>query len=395
MKHCYKRPSFDFYDAVALECWLSDLAKQGFIFEGTNLAWFRFTKGEPSDIRYRVEPTIDESNRPSSEVLSAYNDAGWDFVTGLNNLFFVWKSIITDATELHTDPIVQSESYHRLYKKLTRTAVGTGICVIGIFAIFIGGFLVSDRPVTLFLASPLYLYLLASELFIIVRVVQQAQSALRIKRLLAGGYVLSHQKNYRKQYHSYRIINALSLLLFITVLFTGFFTLATDWRKSTVDVTAPLPYLSLDLIEQSEEFAWAEPTFVFDEDIDYNNYVDYTWTPLVPEHYDIHQEGADQSHKWPDGSGYYSPSASTEYYRLTFSAFAPALFDELMDLHLWEDEEYTIYEPDAFDRTVIAQNGYMIHLFVHWGKQVVYICYHGYADLGKRLELLANVLSAN
>ncbi len=132
---------------------------------------------------------------------------------------------------------------------------------------------------------------------------------------------------------------------------------------------------------------------MFASDIDYNNYVDYSWTPLVPEHYEIHQERADQSHKWPDGSGYYFPSASTEYYRLAFSVFAPALFDELMELHLWKDEEYIVYEPDAFDRTVIAQDEYMTHLFVQWDKQVIYIRYHGYADLGERLELLANVLS--
>lgn len=189
-------------------------------------------------------------------------------------------------------------------------------------------------------------------------------------------------------------MNVLSLLFSIAISVTALLTLTTDWRKSTVDVTEPLPFLSLDLIEQSKEFNWAEPVFMFDSDIDYNNYVDYSWKPLVPEHYEIHQEGADQSHKWPDGSGYYSPSASTEYYRLAFSAFAPALFDELMELHLWDDEEYTIYEPDAFDRTVIAQDGYMTHLFVQWGKQVVYIRYHGYADLGERLELLANVLSS-
>lgn len=394
MKHCYKRSSFDFYDAVALECWLSDLAKQGLIFEGTTLAWFRFNKGEPLDIRYRVEPTIDENNHPSEEMLSAYKEAGWDFVTGLNNLFFVWKSIRTDATELHTDLIVQSESYHRLCKKLTRTAVGTGICVIGIFAMLIGGFLVSDRPVTLFLASPLYLFLVISEFFVIVQVVQQARRAIRIKKMLSDGITLSHQKDYRKEYGIYRVVNALSLMFSIAILVTAIVTMRTDWRKSTVNVTEPLPYLSLDLIEQSEEFAWADPVFMFDEDIDYNNYVGYTWTPLVPVHYEIHQEGAEQSQKWPDNSGYYAPSASTEYYHLTFFAFAPALFDELMKLHLWKDEAYTTYELDAFDRTVIAQDEYTTHLFVQWGKQVVYIRYHGYVDLSQRLELLANALSS-
>lgn len=256
MKYCYKRPTFDFYDTVAMECWLSDMAKKGLLYEGNNLASFRFSKAKPQDICYRVEPTVNDDVMPSDEMLSDYADAGWAFTAHQGKQFFIWKS-------------------------------------------------------------------------------------------------------------------------------------------TRLDVTEPLPYLPLDLIEQSEEFAWAEPVFMFDSDFDYNNYVDYSWTPLVPEHYEIRQEGAEQSHKWLDGSSYYSPIASTEYYRLAFSIFAPALFDELMELHLWEHEEYTIYEPEAFDRTVLAVNEEygMSDLFVQRGNQVIYIRYQGYVDLSERLELLANVLS--
>lgn len=391
MKYSYKRPSFDFYDAVAMECWLSDMAKNGLLYEGNNLAYFRFLKSEPQNICYRVEPIMDEEREPSKEMLAAYDDAGWEFVARQGNLFFIWKSTRADATELHTDPIVQSESYRSLCKKLTRSALGTGICVIAIFAMIIGGFLVSDRPVTLLLTSPMILLLAVSELFVVAQTIWQARSALQIKQMLADGFTLSHTQDYRKRYRSYHIITVLSLLLSVAVLVISILTLTTDWRKSTVDVDEPLPYLSLDLIEQSEEFAWADPVYIKD-DVDYRNYVDFTWTLLVPQHYEIRQEGAEQSHKWPDGSGFYSPSASTEYYKLTFSIFADSLFNELMKLHLWEHEEYTITELDAFDRTIIAQNGFMTHLFVQSGNQVIYIRYHGYADLSERLDLLANAL---
>ncbi len=391
MKYSYKRPQFDFYDTIAFECWLSDMAKKGFVYDGNNLAYFRFLKTQPQNISYRVEPIINDLTAPSEEMISAYGEAGWEFVAHQGNLFFIWRSIKDDATELHTDPIVQSESYRRLCKKLTQSAIGTGICVIAIFAMIIGGFLVSDRPVTLFLTSPLYIFLAIMELLVVTQTIQQARSAIRIKKMLADGFSLSHKKDYHKEYRVYRIINMLSLSLSILILITSIFTLTTDWRKSTVDVKEPLPYLSLDLIEQSEEFAWADPVYIKD-DVDYRNYVDFTWTLLVPQHYEIRQEGAEQSHKWPDGSGFYSPSASTEYYKLTFSIFADSLFNELMKLHLWEHEEYTITELDAFDRTVIAQNGFMTHLFVQSGNQVIYIRYHGYADLSERLDLLANAL---
>lgn len=394
MKHRYRRPSFDFYDAVSLECWLSDLAQQGLFLDGTSLIWFRFTKGVPSDVRYRVEPAINESKQPTEEMISAYKEAGWDYVTGLNGLFSIWKSTRRDAMELHTDPIVQSEGYRRLCKKLIRAALGTGLCVIGILAIIIGGFLVSDRPVTLFLTSPMYLFLAVSELFVVAQVVQQARSASRVKKLLADGFPLSHNKDYRKQYRGFRIVRALSLLFSLAILVTAVLTLTTGWRKNTTDVEQALPYLPLDLIEQNEEFGWPELELRHGSDVDYNNYVDYTWTLLVPEQYDIRQVGAAQSHKWPDGSGYYTPSAKTEYYRLTFEAFAPALFDELMDRYLWKDEEYNIIESDEFDRTVVAREEKycMTHLFVQSSNQVIYIRYQGYADLSERLDLLSEKL---
>lgn len=114
MKYSYKRPFFDFYDTVAFECWLSDMARKGLIYEGNNLAYFRFLNTEPQNIRYRVEPTINDATAPTEEMISAYEEAGWEFVAHQGNLFFIWKSIRADATELHTDPIVQSESYRRL-----------------------------------------------------------------------------------------------------------------------------------------------------------------------------------------------------------------------------------------------------------------------------------------
>lgn len=392
----YKRPPFDFYDAVAMESWLSDLAKQGLFLEGTSFFWFfRFTKGEPSDVRYRVEPVINENQEPTEEIMESYQEAGWDFVDGLNNLFFIWKSTRADAAELHSDPIVQSEGYHRLCKKLRQSVVFTSLSVLAIYALTFIMFFIINRPVTHFIENPAYFFLLVFYIYMLVEAVRQARSAGRVKKMLADGLALSHQKDYRKDYRIYRFINRLISVSLLLIIAISLLSLRLDWRKNTVDVDYSLPYLPLDLIEQSEVFTWAEPDLIFDTDIDYNNYVDYSWTPLAPEHYKIRQEGAEEPHKWPDGSGYYKPRATTEYYRLSFSFFSPHLFNELMDQYLWDYEEYTISEPDAFDRTVIAldRKHSMSHLFVHYGKQVIYIRYQGYADLSERIHLLAQILN--
>ncbi len=394
MKYCYKRPKFDCYDAVAMECWLSDLAKQGLHFVGTKLAYFRFEKKEPTNTKYRVEPMTNENTTPSEEMLAAYKEAGWEFVSHHSRLFFIWKATREEATELHSDPIVQSESYRRLCKKLTGQAIGTGLAVLAILAMFLGGFIVSDRPVSLFLASPLYLGLLTSQIFMVTQVVQQAKGAYKIRKMLADGFSLEHKKEYHKQYLWYRIFTVTSLSLSVMIVITSMITLTSDWRKNIVDMKENLPYIPLDLIEQSEDFVWDAPFYFNQDGIDYTNYADFLWTFFVPEHYDIYQSGGDQNHKWPDGSGYYSPSASTEYYRLSIPMFAPLLLDELMDIHLEEDyQQYVITEYDSFERTVIAEDGYMKHLFVLEDNEVFYLRYHGYANLSERLDLLAEVIS--
>lgn len=118
MKYCYKRPTFDFYDTVAMECWLSDMAKKGLLYEGNNLASFRFSKAKPQDICYRVEPTVNDDVMPSDEMLSDYADAGWAFAAHQGKQFFIWKSTRLDATELHTGP-------HRAKRKLSQTVPKT------------------------------------------------------------------------------------------------------------------------------------------------------------------------------------------------------------------------------------------------------------------------------
>ncbi len=395
MKHSYKKPKFDLCDAVAMECWLADLAKQGLIFAGTNLAYFRFLKAEPAIIRYRVEPMIDDDTTPSEEIIAAYKEAGWEFVSAYSKLFFVWKSTDENAMELHTDPIVQSESYKRICKKLINQAIASGIATLIVFAMFLGFFIFSDRPVLMILANPLVLALFVSNFFAVIQTIMQASRALKLKKMLADGFSIEHKKDYHKQYLVYRIITFMSYHLYlIFVMITIVLFVINDSQKSVVDA-GQLPFIPLDIIEQSEEFEYKEPFYFNGDGVDYNNHVQYNLTLLVLAYYDIYQVGAEQSHKWPDGSGYYSPSANTEYYRLSIESFAPLLFEELMDIHLWEDEEYIITEIDAFERTVIAQDEYMKHLFVLEQEQVFYLRYYGYADLNDIVPLLAEILSEN
>ncbi len=391
MKHCYKKPQFNFYDAVAMECWFSDLAKKGLILNGHGLWNFRFAKKEPAYIRFRVEPLIDDNNTPSEDMVDIYKEAGWEFVTTYGGLFFVWKSSRSDATELHSDPIVQSESYSRLCKKLTKQAVVTCIAVLISIALILTVFSLNNRPITSLLINPFNFILIISQIFLVPQAVQQAICANRVRKILSNGFTLEHKKEYRKKHLGYLFYNIFSTFIAIAVLITSIMTFTNMWTKSVVDVEQELPFIPLDVLEQNEEFEWATPQIFHGEDFDFNNYVSFAWSILAPEYYEVFQKGAEQLYKFEDSSELYKPSARTEYYRMRFSFFSPLLLEELMEVHLWEGTEYTITELDLYDRAVLAEEETMKHLFAYEGTQLIYIRYFGYSDLRDSISLLDDI----
>lgn len=393
MRHAYRLPPCDIYDIPAMESWFTDMASKGFVLDKIGRTWFRFKKSEPSVICFRMEPITNEDEMPNQEMLDYYDAAGWSYVATLNKLFFIWKSTRLDAEELHSDPIVQSIAYERLCKRLTRDAVGCAIAVAALLAIIICTFVFYPRPVMLFLTSPVYLVLAVVEIITAVQMVLRAQEVRQLKRALSQGFAAPHHKNYRQGFWSRHIINVLSFGLSVAVLVVSILTLTLDWKKSISDISEPLPYLSLDMIEQSADFIWPDEPFLY-KGVNAWNSISYAWTPLVPVYYSLYQQGAEQEKLWKDESGHYAPSAQTEYYQLAIAAFAPTLLEELMEQHIqpWNHAKLTEISHSSFNRVVLSQADEFAELFAYRGKQVIYIRYYGHADLSERLDSLARTL---
>lgn len=392
MKHAYKRAPVDNLDARAMECWFTDLAQQGLEYVGNFFGFYKFLKTEPRQTRYCVQFKPCDADEPSQELQDAYAAAGWAFVCPLDKFYFVWRTTQAQAIYPRTDPDVARAGYDKLHRNLRNTLA----CTVIIFAVYIAVMwlmLFSSKSQTIdILLSPFYLSLSVIQIPSLLQNLKQIKRIQGEKKQCVNGDAPSREQDYRGEYRVYRALGHLSSALFVALLLPLAVMMLLHWEKSIADVTEPLPYLPLDVIEQRDDFRWAQPYYSEKMERDKANFVTYTCTPLALETYEICQQGESY-----DGTDGYMPYASTHYYRLACSALAPIIFDRLMQeyVYRWRPEQYEIKELDAFERTVIARNktDRVTHLFVQEGKQVVYIYYCGNADLQERLDALGAVLS--
>lgn len=105
MRRTIKRmPLVNIYDITQMEAYFTHMASKGFFVKKAT-TFTSFEKGEPKEIKYRLEPYNDMTKEPPQEMLFLYEVQGWEYVCKFN-FFHLFQSSRPDATEIHTDPIV-------------------------------------------------------------------------------------------------------------------------------------------------------------------------------------------------------------------------------------------------------------------------------------------------
>ena len=115
-KAVWKMLPVESFDMRGLEEWLSAMAAQGLHLAKIGGSFARFQPGPPqAGARYALDitgPTDIERDRNE-----AYAQAGWDYVTTLRGLYYVYRTLDPDAPALHTDPVTQSFTFDRLLRR--------------------------------------------------------------------------------------------------------------------------------------------------------------------------------------------------------------------------------------------------------------------------------------
>lgn len=393
MKQIYQLPPCSIYDVPAMETWLTDLARSGLHLVKAGRRYWVFTRKHVSDPCLRMEPVIDRQTAPTDEVAEYYALSGWEFAACLQESFLIWRRTRPDAGELHSDPVIHSMAYEQLYRRLRKNAICAAILPFVLLALFACGLLLSPNPVTLLLANPSMLLLIPAEMLSGIHAVHQTLELRRLKQLLANGLPAVHEKDYRKDLLLRRGIHAAASLPFLMVLILPLIVFLQSWKKTVTDVRTAMPYLPLDVIEQEEGFSWHTDTYMRGN-VNLFNSAARTWSPLVPVHYEIYQQGAVRQVQQHNGQPEIEPSARTEYFQLAVPDLAEPLYNEQLK-RLRHCEPGTVITElchPAFDHVTLAVSQGYSQLFAHRGGQVIYIRYFGPVDLSEKLDLLADAV---
>ena len=101
------------YDPRGIEQWLSERAAKGeFLLRGSD-----FTRGEPCECRYHLEPALDDDD-PNKRTRETRAQMGWDYVCRTKDgIFYIWRGDKT-AHAPSPRPCTDSYGYRRLRKKI-------------------------------------------------------------------------------------------------------------------------------------------------------------------------------------------------------------------------------------------------------------------------------------
>lgn len=127
------------YDVPAMEYWLEEMARKGLHLDNLVGQYAWFIRGEPAEVRYRLEPWHEDGPKVDDEMEAMYEAAGWEYVQQmLVENFHLWRSTRPDARELHDDPIVQSYGFEWAEKRVRRIFLICMAVFLGLLVFLVG-----------------------------------------------------------------------------------------------------------------------------------------------------------------------------------------------------------------------------------------------------------------
>lgn len=266
-KTIHRYPPCSMLDVERLESWLTDMAAEGWHLQDTGifLRTFVFEKGEPRNVRYRLEPGTGEPDYPAKML---FKELGWEPVMGYSQ-FYIFRALSPDVPELNTDPAVQLMTMKRLQRKTLFWNLIAFALVPFLLATRFGEgyrFLITFGA----LVSVLLLGIMA--FFVVELVVQIVQSGAVVRKLKAG-IPLDHNKPWRK-YAWYHRIGTVAVLIFYAVYMMSMLTQCSasvaQMDRSIAEYQGDPPFVTMtDLCPEGEY----TPKDIMDS---YNTFAEYS-----------------------------------------------------------------------------------------------------------------------
>ena len=388
-----KRLLFDDLYAIGRnESWFSDMAKKGLHLKKFGRIFVYFEKGEPKETKYRIDYL---KGAPSLEQLDVYHNCGWDIVTnsGYFCVFSADEKLCT--TELHTDPIEQGFTLSDFNKRLKLNSIIISIAMVLFFGMMFSVYFFNDEPF-LFMIKGLFvqqMLLVIVELYVFYSVIRNYVVIRNLKKSLLQGKEINHKEDYRKARMTGGILVGLYLPIALFTIFIPFVDIAKSKEYTLPETNINLPIIRLADIEQNPKLMRETGYNYNGNDVDWLNEVRYDWSLLAPVQYEIHEHGIIEGEMWGDGSGEYSPSITTRYYKLTFGSMAENLTADLINRYAYRDN----MEVEAIDnmesgKMYIVEDNTKKQIFAYSDNEVVHVTYYGKGKIEDIIPLVSKKL---
>ena len=316
-----------------------------------------------------------------------YEEQGWKYICK-TGYFHLYQATREDATEIHTDAVIQGETFANLNKRLKYMSWYITIlysftaCVILYTMLRIHPIYFSIRNVYNISDIPMILLFL----FTIWQAFCDYRKVKKLKEQLESGIEMNHYDSYKPSFRQYFLLAA-PIIILVFMFSSGHYNKKTYWEESLSTYAGKLPTISITALETDSNFS-----IEYGENFVGGNisYISHHWSELSPEAYHIEEQGRTEGQMWDDNSGTYSPSMETEYYRMRFQFLAKVLFQELLDNKINRDyyeviQYHTLFDT-KFDEAALVMVDSTQILFARTGEEVIFVQYHGSGNLESVVE---------
>lgn len=386
-KTVYKiRPS-DYWRIREHECWLADMAAEGFHLKKMGIHFAKFDKGEPKKTKYRIDVSIKKKIRPDQ--IRMYSEYGWDYVTSYGSFHVFSSPEELNAPEPHTDPAKQSYTLEELDMKFSINAGIVAVSSVILFAMLWAIWFLDGTP-TFVLVEGMAIPQTLLAVFLgysTYKSIQAASSIRALRKKLTEGEHIDHNAPWKK----HNRLHSAAAFLFTAIIglsaIISLIQLVKMDTKTLPEASLDLPIVRLADVEKNPALVRGEPSYESDS-ADWANRYSYHWSPLAPVQYKTDEHGLVPGEMWEDGSGQYSPSIYTEVYQLIIPALSDNLISDLIEKKSFGVSRDDIVEMEhpALDLLFVNEEKDVKRVFAFKGKSVMYVMYHGDADIDSVIE---------
>ncbi|MCK1997558.1 DUF2812 domain-containing protein [Psychrobacillus psychrodurans] len=370
------------------ESWFTDMAKEGLHLRKVGSIFVHFIKEKPKETRYRIDAI--HNKEITFEQQQMYAESDWSFVTRYG-MFSVFSSPVElNAPELHTDPEEQAYTLKALEKTIVNSALLATIITLILIGLIYFFLFVNSTPTLSFvegeIIQPLPLFII---IYFTYSLISAAVGIRSLRNKLKEGNAIDHAAPWKRM----RKVNLLISNVFIVL---AIVTAAIPYIQLGMKETLEMPINDIDVpivrlsdIEQSTEMVRKKDSMR--GDIDRGNSYTYKWSIMAPTQYDAQEHGIVYGEEWKDASGVYSPSTYSKVYKIIFPSMSENLVDDLIEWHgMFEGKEKLLQlEHSSFDYLIIKEDDETKEIFAAKGKGVMYVRYHGYAEMDILLKNVA------